>query len=123
MALFKSEHIWLLLFTEIALTALNQIISAAIRAADVRGRMQEECYPLQTAYDYFCDEFENMLGAAFGVAPAVEGLGETESDAKDLLRSTISATVNKVCLDRYLEEYRKRREQAETIAEKEISLL
>ena len=64
-----------------------------------------------------------MLGAAFGVAPVVEGLGETESDAKDLLRSTISATVNKVCLDRYLEEYRKRREQAETIAGKEISLL
>ena len=65
--------------------------------------IQEECYPLQTAYDYFCDEFENMLGAAFGVAPAVEGLGETESDAKDLLRSTISATVNKVCLDRSIE--------------------
>ena len=123
MALFKSEHIWLHLFTEITLTALNQSISAAIRAANVRGSIQEECYPLQTAYDYFCDEFENMLGAAFGVAPAVEGLGETESDAKDLLRSTISATVNKVCLDRYLEEYRKRREQAETIAEKEISLL
>ena len=123
MALFKSEHIWLHLFTEITLTALNQSISAAIRAANVRGRIQEECYPLQTAYDYFCDEFENMLGAAFGIAPAVEGLGETESDAKDLLRSTISATVNKVCLDRHLEEYRKRREQAETIAEKEISLL
>ena len=121
--MFKSEHIRLLLFTEITLTALNQSISAAIRAASVRGRIQEECYPLQTAYDYFCDEFENMLGAAFGVAPAVEGLGETESDAKDLLRSTISATVNKVCLDRHLEEYRKRREQAETIAEKEISLL
>ena len=118
-ALFKSEHIWLHLFTEITLTALNQSISAAIRAANVRGRIQEECYPLQTSYDYFCDEFENMLSAAFGVAPAVEGLGETESDAKDLLRSTISATVNKVCLDRYLEEYRKRREQAETIAEKE----
>lgn len=123
MALFKSEHIWLHLFTEITLTALNQSISAAIRAANVRGRIQEECYPLQTSYDYFCDEFENMLSAAFGVAPAVEGLGETESDAKDLLRSTISATVNKVCLDRYLEEYRKRREQAETIAGKEISLL
>ena len=123
MALFKSEHIWLHLFTEITLTALNQSISAAIRAANVRGRIQEACYPLQTAYDYFCDEFENMLGAAFGIAPAVEGLGETESDAKDLLRSTISATVNKVCLDRYLEEYRKRREQAETIAGKEISLL
>ena len=74
--------------------------------------IQEECYPLQTSYDYFCDEFENMLGAAFGLAPAREGLGETQSDAKDLLRNTIVATVNKVYLDRYLEEYQKQREEA-----------
>ena len=46
-----------------------------------------------------------MLGAAFGIAPAREGLGETQSDAQDLLRNTISATVNKVYLDRFLEEY------------------
>ena len=53
-----------------------------------------------------------MLGAAFGLAPAREGLGETQSDAKDLLRNTIVATVNKVYLDRYLEEYQKQREEA-----------
>ena len=52
-----------------------------------------------------------MLGAAFGIAPAREGLGETQSDAKDLLRNTILATVNKVYLDRYLEDYQKRREK------------
>lgn len=44
-----------------------------------------------------------MLGAAFGIAPARDGIGKTQSDAKDLLRSTILATVNKVYLDRYLE--------------------
>ena len=71
--------------------------------------IQEDSYPLPIAYDYFCDEFENMLGAAFGIAPAREGLGETQSDAKDLLRNTISATVNKVYLDRFLEEYQRRR--------------
>ena len=38
--------------------------------------------------------------------------GETQSDAKDLLRNTIVATVNKVYLDRYLEEYQKQREKA-----------
>ena len=76
--------------------------------------IQEECYPLQSAYDYFCDEFENMLGAAFGIAPAREGLGKTQSDAKDLLRNTIVATVNKVYLDRYLEEYRRRQEKETT---------
>lgn len=53
-----------------------------------------------------------MLGAAFGIAPAREGLGETQSDAKDLLRNTIVATVNKVYLDRYLKEYQKQREEA-----------
>lgn len=73
--------------------------------------IQEDSYALQTAYDYFCDEFENMLGAAFGVAPARQGIGETQSDEKDLLRNTISATVNKVYLDRYLEAYQKRREE------------
>ena len=66
---------------------------------------------LQTAYDYFCDEFENMLGAAFGIAPARDGIGKTQSDAKDLLRNTSLATVNKVYLDRYLEDYQKRREK------------
>ncbi|MBD9139358.1 MAG: DUF1836 domain-containing protein [Clostridiales bacterium] len=73
--------------------------------------IQEDSYALQTAYDYFCDEFENMLGAAFGIAPARQGIGETQSDEKDLLRNTISATVNKVYLDRYLEAYQKHREE------------
>ena len=115
--LYTAEHLARLLFIA--------VVKPVVPLEELRlmFSIQEECYPLQTAYDYFCDEIENMLGAAFGVAPAVEGLGETESDAKDLLRSTISATVNKVCLDRYLEEYRKRREQAETIVGKEISLL
>ena len=74
--------------------------------------IQGDNYTLPTAYDYFCDEFENMLGAAFGIAPAREGLGKTQSDAKDLLRNTIVATVNKVYLDRYLEEYQKQREKS-----------
>lgn len=73
--------------------------------------IQEDSYALQTAYDYFCDEFENMLGAAFGIAPARQGIGETQSDEKDLLRNTISATVYKVYLDRYLEAYQKHREE------------
>ena len=66
--------------------------------------IQAENYEIQTAYDYFCDEFENMLGAAFGVAPA--------SDEKDLLRNTITAVVNKVYLDRYLAFYREAQDAA-----------
>jgi len=74
--------------------------------------IQAENYEIQTAYDYFCDEFENMLGAAFGVAPAMQGIGETESDEKDLLRNTITAVVNKVYLDRYLAFYREAQDAA-----------
>ena len=50
-----------------------------------------------------------MLGAAFGISPARDRIGKTQSDAKDLLRNTILATVNKVYLDRYLEDYQKQR--------------
>ena len=94
---YTAEHLARLLFIE----GLRMMFS-----------IQGDNYTLPTAYDYFCDEFENMLGAAFGLAPAREGLGETQSDAKDLLRNTIVATVNKVYLDRYLEEYQKQREKA-----------
>ncbi len=101
---YTAEHLARLLFIAVvkpvvALDGLRMMFS-----------IQQDSYTLQTAYDYFCDEFENMLGAAFGVAPAREGLGETQSDAKALLRNTILATVNKVYLDRYLEDYRKHRE-------------
>ena len=73
--------------------------------------IQKDSYNLQVAYDYFCDEFENMLGAVFGNVPATDEPGELQSDAKTLLRNTISATVNKVYLDRYLEEYQKQWEK------------
>ena len=69
--------------------------------------IQEGSYALCTAYDYFCDEFENMLFAAFGVAPA----------AKDLLRNTVSAIVNKIYLDRYLSDYQDRLAQERSSSE------
>ena len=78
--LYTAEHLARLLF----IAVVKPVVP--LEGLRLMFSIQEECYPLQTAYDYFCDEFENMLGAAFGVAPAVEGLGETESDAKDLLR-------------------------------------
>lgn len=79
--------------------------------------IQEGSYALCTAYDYFCDEFENMLFAAFGVAPAAQGLGETRSAAKDLLRNTVSAIVNKIYLDRYLSDYQERLAQERSSSE------
>ena len=97
----------------IAYLLILSYIKTVMSLEDIRlmEEVQLRSYDIAVAYDYFCDEFENMLGAAFGIAPAREGLGETKSDAKDLLRNTISATVNKVYLDRFLEEYQRRREK------------
>ena len=102
---YTAEHLARLLF----IAVVKPVVP--LEGLRMMFRIQEDNYTLPTAYDYFCDEFENMLGAAFGIAPAREGLGETQSDAKDLLRNTILATVNKVYLDRYLEDYQKRREK------------
>ena len=103
---YTAKHLAQLLF----IAVVKPIIS--LEGLRMMFSIQGDNYTLPTAYDYFCDEFENMLGAAFGIAPAREGLGETQSDAKDLLRNTIVATVNKVYLDRYLKEYQKQREEA-----------
>ena len=102
---YPSEHLARLLF----IAVVKPVVP--LEGLRLMFSIQEDSYPLPVAYDYFCDEFENMLGAAFGIAPAREGLGETQSDAKDLLRNTIVATVNKVYLDRFLEEYQRRREK------------
>ena len=100
---YTAEHLAQLLF----IAVVKPVVP--LEGLRMMFRIQEDSYTLPTAYDYFCDEFENMLGAAFGIAPAREGLGETQSDAKDLLRNTILATVNKVYLDRYLEAYQAQR--------------
>ncbi len=103
--LYMAEHLARLLF----IAVIKPVVP--LEGLRMMFSIQDESYDLKTAYDYFCDEFENMLGAAFGIAPAREGLGETHSDAKDLLRNTISAIVNKVYLDRYLEEYQRWRKE------------
>ena len=45
------------------------------------------------------------------------GLGETRSAAKDLLRNTVSAIVNKIYLDRYLSDYQDRLAQERSSSE------
>ena len=63
---YTAEHLARLLF----IAVVKPVVP--LEGLRLMFSIQEECYPLQTAYDYFCDEFENMLGAAFGVAPAVD---------------------------------------------------
>ena len=55
----------------------------------------EKCvYSVETAYDYFCNEFENILFYICGLKDTTDDIGSHNSEAKTMLRSAIIAAVN-----------------------------
>ena len=64
-------------------------------------KMQEKTYDPKRAYDYFCNELENVLGYVFGLKD-IETIGSDSNDTKTMLRNTIIAVAYKVYLDKYL---------------------
>lgn len=61
--------------------------------------MQKRTYSAQKAYDYICEELENVLGFVFGQKEALEDVGMEKSWEKQLLRNTIIALAHKIHLD------------------------
>lgn len=66
-------------------------------------KVQQRTYTLPKAYDYFCDEFENLLQFTFELKDTIEMSGEDNSDEKRLLFTCIVAAVQKVYLEKCLE--------------------
>lgn len=64
--------------------------------------LQRQSYSQPVAYNYFCDEFENVLHYVFGLRPDMEAIGVTDTGEKDALRAVILASVQKIYLDHYL---------------------
>ena len=60
-------------------------------------------YTDQIAYDYFCEELENILYHQFGLKDTVEDIGVTQSLEKDMLRSAVAAVSQMVYLNRCFE--------------------
>ena len=65
--------------------------------------MQRACYANETAYDYFCDELENLLQYTFALKPAPDEIGSTQTEAKKMLRSVILAVSQIIYLNFSLE--------------------
>lgn len=63
-------------------------------------RLQKLTYPAQQAYDYFCEEFENILGYVFGLKDTVEDVGSDSTEEKFMLRATIITLAHKLYLDK-----------------------
>lgn len=57
-------------------------------------------YTVPVAYDYFCEEMENILHFRFGLKDSVEDVGVTSSLEKEMLRSAITAVSHIVYLNR-----------------------
>ena len=62
-----------------------------------------EQYQPEQAYDYFCDEFENVLAGIFGIKAEMKPVGSHNTTIKSILRAAILAAVQKIYLDRYLD--------------------
>ena len=66
-------------------------------------KVQQKTYSLPKAYDYFCDEFENLLQFTFELKDTIEMSGEDNTDEKRLLFTCLVAAVQKVYLEKCLE--------------------
>ena len=69
--------------------------------------VQKTIYTPEKAYNYFCEELENVLRYSFGMIEELEAVGVEKSDTKTMLRNTIIAVGHKVYLDKYFSELRK----------------
>ena len=66
-------------------------------------KLQQQTYEVSMAYEYFVEEFENLLQFTFELKDTMENVGEDSTDEKRLLYTCIVAVVQKVYLEKWLE--------------------
>lgn len=76
----------------IAITILKQVIP--LEDLSRLFSQQQKTYESQIAYNYFCDELENVLFYHLGIKEKLDTVGFTSSLEKDILRSAIIAVSN-----------------------------
>ena len=65
--------------------------------------LQQRTYTVEKAYNYFVEEFENVLLYCFDLKPTLDAVGEEESNEKRLLYSCIASLAQKIYLEKCLE--------------------
>lgn len=95
---YRREQIAYLIFMGIAKNALS--------LEDIRllFTLQRENYSSETAYNYFCEEFENVLYYIMGIKTTVEEVGTGKHRVKELLRAIIITVACKIHSDSLLRE-------------------
>lgn len=81
----------------IAITVLKNVVSLENIATLFEN--QRKVYTDPVAYDYFCMELENMVLYQFGLKDCVDKIGNTSSNEKKMLRSSIIAVSHIIFLE------------------------
>lgn len=79
-----------------AITVLKPVLS--LEEIQQMFTLQEQTYDVQTAYNYFAHELQNTVLFRFGVTDVLQQLGVTESTAKEMLRSAVTAVAHIIYL-------------------------
>lgn len=90
---YDKEQIAHLIFITLAKSVLS------MEDIQLLFHLKETTYSSETAYDYFCGEFENALRYVFGVQSHMEEIGQDSNDIKALLRSVIITLTRKLHLN------------------------
>ena len=64
--------------------------------------LQKQTYGLEKAYNYFVEEFENLLFFTFELKESIDTVGKENSDEKRLLHSCIAAVTQIIYLEKSL---------------------
>ncbi len=96
---YDADQIAYLFFISIAKSVLS--MDNIARLFDMQKRM----YNSEIAYDFFCEELENMLQYTFGLKGQVDEVGTPtdKSETKTMLRSTIIAVTHIIYLSNRFE--------------------
>jgi len=94
---YSRDHIAYLFFIAMAKSVLS------LDALTGFIKLQQQTYTLPKAYDYFTEQFENLLRFTFELDDTLEIVGEDNTDEKRLLYTCIVAAVQKVYLEKCLE--------------------
>ena len=84
----------------IALVLLKQVTQLENVSYLFQIQRDHEGYTDEVAYDYFCEELENILYFRFGIRDSISEIGVTDSLEKEMLRSAVTAVSHIVYLNR-----------------------
>lgn len=88
------------------------VIKAVLSMEDIRMliSLQQQTNELSVAYNYFCEEFENLLQVVFGLKSEPDKVGVDSSRQKEILRAALMAVTHQIYLDSFLKGLREAEE-------------